>query len=108
MKSTSVWNRKAQLGFGAAVLTLLGSGVISYRALVVSNQSQGWVRHTDEVLQELQEVVSASQNIESNSGGFALTGDKSYIESFRENLLREARAERSIEELTVDNLAQQR
>jgi len=103
-----VWNRKAQLGFGAAILTLLGSGVISYRALVISNQSQGWVRHTDQVLEGLQEVLSASQNIESSSRGFALTGDKSYIESFEGNTLREARAEQSIKELTADNPVQQR
>ena len=103
-----MWNRKAQLGFGAAILTLLGSGVISYRALVISNQSQGWVRHTDQVLEGLQEVLSASQNIESSSRGFALTGDKSYIESFEGNTLREARAEQSIKELTADNPVQQR
>src|ERR1700676_5717829 len=108
MKSSSVWNRKAQLCFGAAILTLLGSGVISYRALVLSNQSLGWVRHTDQVLEELQELLSASQNIESSSRGLALTDDKSYIESFKGNVLREAQAERSIEEMTADNLVQQR
>jgi PAS domain S-box-containing protein len=108
MKSSSVWSRKVQLGFAAAILTLLGAGVISYRALLVSNRSQGWVRHTDKVLEELQEVLSASQNIESSSRGFVLTGDKSYIESFKGNILLEARAERSIEELTADNLVQQR
>src|SRR6202163_1602846 len=108
MKSSSVWNRKVQLGFGAAILTLLGAGVISYRALVSSNQSQGWVRHTDQVLEELQQLLSASQNIESSSRGFALTGDKSYIESFKRNTVREARAEGSIKELTADNPVQQR
>src|SRR6202051_4635181 len=108
MKSSSVWNRKVQLGFGAAILTLLGAGVISYRALVVSKRTQLWVRHTDQVLEELQEVLSASQNIESTSRGFVLTGDNSYIESFKGNILREAKAEGSIEELTADNLVQQR
>src|ERR1700730_3828349 len=108
MKSSSVWNRKVQLGFGAAILTLLGAGVISYHALVLSNRSQRWVRHTDQVLEELQEVLSASQNIESSSRGFALTGDKSYIESFKGNILREAQAEGAIEQLTADNAAQER
>src|ERR1700692_2522097 len=108
MKSSSVWNRKVQLGFGAAILTLLGAGVISYRALVLSNQSQGWVRHTDQVLEELQELLSASQGIESTSRGFALPGTKSYLESFKGTTLREARAEGSIKELTADNPAQQR
>src|ERR1700686_1479709 len=108
MKSSSVWNRKVQLGFGAAILTLLGAGVISYRVLVSSNQSQGWVRHTDQVLEELQELLSASENIESSSRGFVLTGNKSYIESFKGNILREVQTEKSIDELTSDNLAQQR
>jgi PAS domain S-box-containing protein len=107
MKSSSAWNRKVQLGFGAAILTLLGAGVIAYRALVSSNQSQGWVRHTDQVLEELQELLSASENIESNSRGFVLTGDKSYIESFKKSILRETRAEGLIDELTEDNLTQQ-
>ena len=96
MKSSSVWNRKVQLGFGAAILTLLGAGVISYRDLVLSNKSQGWVRHTDQVLEKLQEMLSASQNIESSSRGFVLTGDKSYIETFTANVLQEAHAEVSI------------
>jgi PAS domain S-box-containing protein len=108
MKSSSVWNRKVQLGFAAAILILLGAGAISYRALVLSNRSQGWVRHTDQVLEELQEVLSASQNIESSSRGFVLTGDESYIETFKGNILREAHAEGSIEQLTADNGAQQR
>jgi CHASE3 domain sensor protein len=103
-----VWNRKAQLGFGAAILTLLGAGAISYRALALSNRSEGWVRHTDEILEKLQEVLSASQTIESSSHGFALTGDKSYLETFTANVLLEARAELSFAELTRDNLAQQR
>src|SRR5580704_14573105 len=108
MKSSSVWNRRVQLGFAAAILTLFGAGVISYRALVVSNQSLGWVRHTDQVLEELREVLSASQDIESSSRGFVLTGDKSHIESFKKNILRETQAVGSIDELTGDNLVQQR
>jgi PAS domain S-box-containing protein len=108
MKSGFVWKRKLQLGFGAAILSLLGAAVISYRALVSSNQSQVWVRHTDQVLEELQELLLASENIESSSRGFALTGDNSYIESFERNILREAQTEKSIAELTGDNLEQQR
>jgi PAS domain S-box-containing protein len=108
MKSRSVWNRKVQLGFIAAILTLLGAGLISYRALVLSNRSQGLVRHTDRVLEELRELVSANENIESSSRGFVLTADKSYLETFKENIVREVQAERFVDELTVDNLDQQR
>ena len=51
------------------------------------------MRHTDQVLEKLQEMLSASQNIESSSRGFVLTGDKSYIETFTANVLLEAHAE---------------
>src|SRR6202030_1441324 len=108
MKSGCVWKRKLQLGLGAAILSLLGAAVISYRALVSSIQSQVWVRHTDQVLEELQELLLASENIESSSRGFALTGDNSYIESFERNILREAQTEKSIAKFTGDNFEQQR
>ena len=65
------------------------------------------MRHTDQVLEELQELLSASQNIESSSCGFVLTGNKSYIESFKGNILREPgrKVHRRVDR---DNLAQQR
>src|ERR1700733_8805934 len=108
MKSRSVWNRTVQLSFVAAILTLLGAGLISYRALVLSSRSQGWARHTDRVLEELRELVSANENIEFSSRGFVLTADKSYLEIFKANILREAQAQRLVDELTVDNLDQHR
>jgi CHASE3 domain sensor protein len=49
---------------------LLSAGVICYRALVLSNRSQRWVRHNDQVFEKLQELLSATQNIESSSRGF--------------------------------------
>ena len=82
--------------------------MISYRALVQSNRSQGWVRHTDQILEELQELLSVSENIDSSSRGFVLTGDKSYMETFTAKVLQVARAEESVDELTMDNPSQQR
>lgn len=46
-------SRKAQLAFGAAIALLLLVGAFSYRGMVVSGESTGWVRHTYDVLETL-------------------------------------------------------
>ncbi len=59
-----------QLAFGSAILVLLIVGAISYRAMVVSSESDRWVRHTHEVLESLQSLLSAMESLESNARGF--------------------------------------
>ena len=54
MKSKSPLNRKVQLAFGAAMLISLVVGSLSYRSLVLSNESDRWVQHTHEALENLQ------------------------------------------------------
>ena len=48
MKTKSLLNLKVQLAFGAAILTMLAVGTLSYRALVVSGERDQWVGHTHE------------------------------------------------------------
>jgi diguanylate cyclase (GGDEF)-like protein/PAS domain S-box-containing protein len=108
MKVLSLWNRKVQLAFGSAILTLLVVGAISYRGMVVSGESDRWVSHTHEVLESVQDLVFAVESIESSSRGFALTGKESYLESYRAGLLRVAQDQAAVRYLTVDNPEQQR
>ena len=46
MYTKSPVNRKVQLAFGSVILALLGVSRISYRATVMSSESDQWVRHT--------------------------------------------------------------
>jgi len=78
-----VLNRKVQLAFGSAVAILLVVGAVSYRSIVMSGESDRWVRHTREVLETLQNLVAHMARIESSDRGFALTGEESYLESCR-------------------------
>jgi PAS domain S-box-containing protein len=94
--------------FGSAILTLLVVGAISYRAMVVSNDSERWVQHTLEVLANLQDLLSDMENIESNSRGFALTGEEWRLVSYRANVKSLEQHEAAVHSLTVDNPAQQR
>jgi PAS domain S-box-containing protein len=105
-KSLSNW--KIRLAFGAAILALLIVGAISYRTMAVSRDSERWVRHTHEVLENLQDLLIASESIESSYRGFVLTGEQSHFESYRANILSLERHEAAVRSLTVDNLTQQR
>jgi diguanylate cyclase (GGDEF)-like protein/PAS domain S-box-containing protein len=108
MRSKSLVNRKMQVAFGSAMLTLLVVGAISYRGIVVSRESARWVSHTHKVLESIQDLVFAVEGIESNSRRFALTGEGSYLESYRAGLLQVAQDQAAIRSLTLDNPEQQR
>src|SRR5450432_1768454 len=108
MRSKSLVNRKMQVAFGSAMLTLLVVGAISLRGIVVSRESARWVSHTHKVLESIQDLVFAVEGIESNSRGFALTGNESYLESYRAGLLKVAQDQAAIRSLTLDNPKQQR
>jgi len=108
MKPKSLLSRKVQLAFGSAILTLLVVGAISYRGAVVSSESDRWVRHTHEVLEKLQDLLSAMQSIDSSHRGFVLTGKESYLESYRASIVSAEQDEATVRNLTGDNPEQQR
>jgi len=107
MKTNSPLNRKVQLALGAAILALLVLGATSYRAMTTSTESDRLVRHTHEVLEDLQNLLSATGSIESSYRGFALTGKESYLDSYRASLLSAEQDETTVRNLTMDNPKQQ-
>jgi diguanylate cyclase (GGDEF)-like protein/PAS domain S-box-containing protein len=98
---------KVQLAFGLAMLTLLLMGAISYRTIIVANESDKWFRHTHEVLENIQDLSLAMESMDSASRGFALTGLESDLEPYRASVARAAQDEAAIRRLTSDNPAQQ-
>jgi CHASE3 domain sensor protein len=102
-----VKQRKVQLAFGSAIVILLAVGAISYRSIVMSDESDRWVRHTHQVLGNLQNLVSEITTIESSDRGFALTGDESFLESYRASILSAEQDEKAVSNLTKDNPKQQ-
>jgi PAS domain S-box-containing protein len=107
MKTLFRSNRKVQLAFASAVLTLLVAGAISYRGISVSNQSDRSVRHTHAVLESLQNLRLVMEQIESSSRGFVLTGNESDLDSYRTGISVAERDEATLRTLTADNPLQQ-
>jgi PAS domain S-box-containing protein len=102
-----VLSRKVELAFGSAVAILLVVGAVSHRSIVMSGESDRWVRHTHEVLETLQILVADMARIESSDRGFALTGEESYLESYRAGILSAEQDEGAVRNLTKDNPKQQ-
>jgi CHASE3 domain sensor protein len=92
----------------AAVAVLLVVGAFSYRSIVVSRESDRWVRHSHEVLENLDELLFAVASIESSSRGFVLTGQDSYLASDPANVSSVEQHLAAVRKLTVDNPDQQR
>ena len=108
MTIRSLSNRRLVFAFGAAVAVLLVVGAFSYRGIVVSRESDRWVRHSHEVLENLDELLFAVASIESSSRGFVLTGEDPYLASDHANISSAEQHLAAVRKLTVDNPDQQR
>jgi PAS domain S-box-containing protein len=108
MTTSSPFFRKLLLPFGSAIFILLVVGALSFRGMVVSSDSEGWVHHTHDVLNTLTDWLLAMESLESNARGFILTGDESYLAAYPENLSTARRDRAAALALTVDNPVQQR
>ncbi len=107
MKSNPRLDRTVQLAFGSAILALLIVGAISYRSMVASRASDGWVSHSHEVLTNLENLLFAMESAEANCREFLLTGSELYLDSYRANQLGIERYRLKIGNLTADNSTQQ-
>ncbi len=105
MMSLSNWGVKA--AFGAAILVLLALGAISYRGIQLSGEGDRLVRHTDQVIENLQNVVFGMETISSSIRGFALTEREGYLDTYRVGKLNVERHMKVVRDLTADNAEQQ-
>jgi diguanylate cyclase (GGDEF)-like protein/PAS domain S-box-containing protein len=107
MKFTSFSERKVQLTIGSAILCLVVVSVVSFRGMAVSDQSNAWVRHTHTVLQTLQDFLLAADGVDSSAREYGLTGQASFLQSYRASRQSAEQDEATLRELTADNPAQQ-
>ena len=108
MKGGNLSSRAIQFAFGSAIAILLVVGALSYRSIAISNKSNRLVQHTNQVLENLQNLVLAMVTVESDARGFVLTGNDSYIDSYHAGMARVGQYRAIIADLTMDNPRQQR
>lgn len=100
--------RKTQLGFAAVLAVLLAVGVVSYRSLAASADTEQWVQHTHEVLEHLETLISEITNVQRGYRGFALSADEAFLQPSLANRSLVDQEEKTLRVLTADNPNQQR
>jgi methyl-accepting chemotaxis protein len=101
------FGRKLLFGFGVAVLTLLVIGASGYRSAEHVIKSDRWVSHTHEVRTKIADLMSFLKDAETGSRGFVITGDETFLDSYRVALPELAKIVGDLRTLTIDNYVQQ-
>src|ERR1700727_819276 len=103
MSAATFSNRTVQLAFGSAVAILLVMGTLAYRSTLTSDESDRWVRHTHDVLENLQKLTSGMAEISSSIRRFVITGEDSDLEPYRVAKLNVERLQPVLRDMTLDN-----
>lgn len=91
------------LAFAVAILLLIVNGVVSYRSVATLIDNNELVNHTQDVLEELQELRTMLVQVESDARGYMLTGDPAYLDSYRSSRDQIPQKIDSLKTLTADN-----
>jgi PAS domain S-box-containing protein len=108
MITKSLSRKRLVLAFAFAISALLIVGAVSYRGMILSSESDRWVQHSQSVLTTLDRLLITMQSVESDCRGFLLTGDQSYMKSYRENVRVATEQKKAVHQLLQDNPDQQK
>ena len=100
-------NGKANAALAAAIVFLLLSSGAAYSAFGRLRASQGWVQHTRDVQDALDQLSKTSWRASRVSAEYIDTGDASLLEREAQTILAVRNALSSIQRRTADNVGQQ-
>ncbi len=95
-------------GFGLALLALTAVGAVSYDSTSKLIESAEWVRHTHEVLDGLDNLLSDMKDAETGQRGYVITGEPRYLEPYQGAHEAVDQEMKHMLELTADNPSAQR
>ncbi|MBL4676662.1 MAG: CHASE3 domain-containing protein [Mucilaginibacter sp.] len=101
-------NRNLKLGFGISLIVLLMAGIISWQMLRSMIKSNEIVRHTNEVIQLLEQTISYIKDAETGQRGYLLTGQDRFLEPYRGATKQALLLADSVKKISADNPVQQK
>jgi len=101
------FKRNLLVSFGVSLLILIVSSTASYLSIKSLLASNNWVNHTQEVIYNLNAGGATMVDAQTSMRGFLVTGRKDFLQEYdgKDNLT--ADYLKKVEELTIDNEAQQ-
>jgi len=100
--------KKILTGFIICTLVLLVVAGISFKNSEKFIDSDQWVNHTHEVINEWEQVLINSVDAETGERGYVIMGDENYLEPFNNARSKVFEHLNKVKELTTDNPIQQK
>ena len=101
------FDRGLVVGLGLVTALLLTDAVISYRNIRQLNEDAGWVAHSHEVIDTLDDLLSTVKDAETGQRGYLLADDEEYLRFYYEALKAAPEKVEDMARLTRDNSSQQ-
>src|ERR1035437_4765485 len=95
--------KKILIGFIACGLVLFGVAIFSYKNSEKFIASNALVDHTNQVLNEFDQILISSIDAETGTRGFIITGDEKFLEPFFNANTKAVEHLDKVKELTKDN-----
>lgn len=99
--------RKLGAAFGVVLLIQVIVGGLSYWNTTRLLDDSALVRHTYQVLESINHLLSARQDMETGERGFVLTGEDDFLKPYNNGLTNSAQSFQDLRTLTADNPTQQ-
>jgi methyl-accepting chemotaxis protein len=99
--------KKIGSGFGLALVALTIVGGVSYDSTSKLIDATEWVRHTDEILGGLDDLLSGMKDAETGQRGYIITGEARYLQPYQGAREAVDQKLKRLLELTLDNPIQQ-
>ncbi|KAA5532156.1 response regulator [Taibaiella lutea] len=101
-------NNNLKTGFGLSISLLIISSIVSLFCIQSLLDSSQWVRHTNEVKNTLENVLSSMKDAETGQRGYLLTGNDEFLDPFKGSYETANINIQRVRSLTVDNAIQQK
>ncbi|MET0170819.1 MAG: methyl-accepting chemotaxis protein [Agrobacterium vaccinii] len=97
---------KVVSGTAAPVVLAIAIGAIALTSISSMVQSNGWVDHTNQVLQKTDAITAAAVDMETGMRGFIITGQQNFLEPYRQGEQSIYKTINELKALVADNPTQ--
>lgn len=104
----NTFKRNIRLGLGISLAALIISSAASYISIRKLLESDHWVDHTFQVIQDLDNIISRLKDAETGQRGYLLTGDPVFLEPYSGSKEDVLQFTDHAQLLTADNATQQK
>lgn len=104
----NTFKRNIRIGLGISLAALMISSAASYISIRKLLDSEQWVNHTTQVVQQLDNLLSGMKDAETGQRGYLLTGDPAFLDPYTNSHNNVLQYFDGVQLLTLDNKSQQK